>query len=315
MLIGYRKLKPVLDKDAYSASAQHIIEYALWVEIFKPLLDILSSGSRQNAASSVFKRALQKGDINYTGDFFFGKFSAAISRELISLGAKFNKTLKAYRLPMAKIPIDIRDLIAQGRMEALRKEDAVNKALVEMGSKKIDVDFKQRADDIVRDLGKQFTKTVTPKDVETPYNVEHFKEAYNENLNLYINDWSSTAIYRLRSKMSEQVAQGFRADETSKIIQAEFGVSKNKAKFLARQETSLLVSAYREQRYTDAGYNEYIWQTSHDERVRSAHKELNGRKFSWNNPPIVDPATGRKAHPGEDFGCRCLAIPVIRIGV
>jgi len=115
--------------------------------------------------------------------------------------------------------------------------------------------------------------------------------------------------------MSEQVAQGFRADETSKIIQAEFGVSKNKAKFLARQETSLLVSAYREQRYTDAGIREYIWQSSHDERVRKSHKELNGRKFSWDNPPIVDPATGRKAHPGEDFGCRCIAVPVIRIGV
>ena len=315
MLIGYRKLKPVLDKDAYSASAQHIIEYTLWTEIFKPLLDILKGDNRENAVSGQFRRAIQKGDITYTGEFFFGKFNAAISRELISLGAKFNKVLKAYRIPLAKIPIDVRDLIAQGRIAALKKEEAVNKTLVEMGEKDFSVDFKQRAEDIVQDLGKQFTRTVTPKEVETPYEAEHLKEAYNENLNIYINDWSNTAIFRLRSKMSEQVAQGFRADETAKVIQAEFGVSKNKAKFLARQETSLLVSAYREQRYTDAGIREYIWQSSHDERVRKSHKELNGRKFSWDNPPIVDPATGRKAHPGEDFGCRCIAVPVIRIGV
>jgi SPP1 gp7 family putative phage head morphogenesis protein len=54
-----------------------------------------------------------------------------------------------------------------------------------------------------------------------------------------------------------------------------------------------------------------MWSTSHDRRVRDSHKELNGRVFTWDNPPIVDPARGRRAHPGQDYGCRCVAVPVM----
>ena len=47
----------------------------------------------------------------------------------------------------------------------------------------------------------------------------------------------------------------------------------------------------------------YEWRTRGDGRVRSSHRENDGQVFSWDNPP----PTG---HPGEDYGCRCRAIPV-----
>lgn len=50
----------------------------------------------------------------------------------------------------------------------------------------------------------------------------------------------------------------------------------------------------------EAGYTHYIWRTSGDNRVRSAHAQNEGRIFAWGSPP----PTG---HPGEDFGCRCRA--------
>jgi len=46
----------------------------------------------------------------------------------------------------------------------------------------------------------------------------------------------------------------------------------------------------------------YIWRTRLDSKVRSSHAINDGRIFSWGNPP----ATG---HPGEDYNCRCRAIP------
>jgi hypothetical protein len=46
----------------------------------------------------------------------------------------------------------------------------------------------------------------------------------------------------------------------------------------------------------------YIWRTAGDDKVRSSHAANNGRIFAWDNPP----ATG---HPGEDYGCRCVAEP------
>jgi hypothetical protein len=48
----------------------------------------------------------------------------------------------------------------------------------------------------------------------------------------------------------------------------------------------------------------YIWRTRSDDKVRSSHAANNGKIFAWDNPP----PTG---HPGDDFGCKCVAEPYI----
>ena len=48
----------------------------------------------------------------------------------------------------------------------------------------------------------------------------------------------------------------------------------------------------------------YVWRTQQDSKVRGAHRIHDGRSFSWSSPP----PTG---HPGQDFNCRCQAIPYI----
>ena len=44
----------------------------------------------------------------------------------------------------------------------------------------------------------------------------------------------------------------------------------------------------------------YIWRTQGDDKVRASHAANDGKIFAWDSPP----PTG---HPGEDFGCRCVA--------
>lgn len=48
----------------------------------------------------------------------------------------------------------------------------------------------------------------------------------------------------------------------------------------------------------------YVWYTREDDKVRATHGERHGQVFSWDNPP-------EGGHPGEDYGCRCLAIKYI----
>lgn len=48
--------------------------------------------------------------------------------------------------------------------------------------------------------------------------------------------------------------------------------------------------------------DQYVWRTRRDERVRRSHRMNDGRVFSWADAP----ATG---HPGEDYNCRCEAVP------
>lgn len=49
---------------------------------------------------------------------------------------------------------------------------------------------------------------------------------------------------------------------------------------------------------------QYVWRTQHDERVRTSHRVNDGRIFSWSDPPP-------SGHPGEDYNCRCEAVPYI----
>lgn len=72
-----------------------------------------------------------------------------------------------------------------------------------------------------------------------------------------------------------------------------------------------MVSSYRELRYKDIGVSKYEWSTSRDVRVRPDHRALNGQIFDWEHPPIVNKQTGKRANPGEDYNCRCLAVPVL----
>lgn len=96
----------------------------------------------------------------------------------------------------------------------------------------------------------------------------------------------------------------------SKDIQKAYSVSRSKALFIARDQMAKLNSEVTQFQQRDAGVTRYIWSTSGDERVRKSHAALDGKVFNWDSPPVVDKKTGRRAHPGEDYQCRCVALPV-----
>jgi SPP1 gp7 family putative phage head morphogenesis protein len=81
----------------------------------------------------------------------------------------------------------------------------------------------------------------------------------------------------------------------------------NRAKLIARDQTAKTNAAINQSRQEALGVDEYIWDTSGDERVRESHRRNNGKVFKWSKPPRD---TG---HPGHDVNCRCLARAVIKI--
>lgn len=118
-------------------------------------------------------------------------------------------------------------------------------------------------------------------------------------------------------EMQNIVEDGYTRGKTTrdmvKEIQDRFNVSKKKAKFWATDQLAKLNAEITQQQQTDCGVEEYVWSTSGDQRVRDKHRELNGKRFRWDNPPIVDDRTGRRAHPGQDYRCRCVALPVFNL--
>lgn len=115
------------------------------------------------------------------------------------------------------------------------------------------------------------------------------------------------------AKMQDIVLVGFRSGKTTtsiiKEIRQAYGVSKRKAQLIARDQMAKLNADITRSQQEDAGVREYTWRTSGDSRVRERHRKLDGKVFSWDNPPVVDLKTGRRCHPGQDYQCRCVAIP------
>lgn len=142
---------------------------------------------------------------------------------------------------------------------------------------------------------------IGPVLAKAPLKIE-IEAAIIANTNL-IKSLPTTYITQLRPLVLDGIQHGIRFEVLQKEILAKNNVTESRAKLIARDQIAKLNSSITEARQTQLGITKYEWQTSGDERVRTSHEANDGKVFSWDNPP----ATG---HPGQDFQCRCVAIPV-----
>ena len=98
------------------------------------------------------------------------------------------------------------------------------------------------------------------------------------------------------------------------------GITTKRAKFIARDQTSKIVSQLNQARQYDAGIKSYVWRTTENEKVvgtpgglypkgnkkHGNHYKRNGKIFYWSDPP-------EDGHPGDPINCECVAIPNIKI--
>lgn len=122
----------------------------------------------------------------------------------------------------------------------------------------------------------------------------------------------------MRSSILDGYVNGRSIRAVQKEIQEEYSVSKHKAQMLARDQIGSLNAQITQAQQRDAGVTHYKWSTSKDARVRDCHAELDGQIIAWDDPPEMwyetkkdgRVYTGRRCHPGEDYCCRCVPIPV-----
>ena len=119
------------------------------------------------------------------------------------------------------------------------------------------------------------------------------------------------AAQRVQDLAIRAVIEGGRSDEISGLIMAIGGTTKARANTIARTEVSRASTMFTQARAEAIGSDGYIWRSSEDSDVRDEHKELNGKFFKWDKPPVADKRTGIRAHAGCIWNCRCYAEPVI----
>lgn len=309
----------------------------LWELVYRPVVEqvrkLMPKGAVPadrdellNAGDAELKRALKSGQVQMTTskdlamfNLVGGKSSRGIADAMRSFGAKLDKVRGAYTCPASAVPGWVRaeatgytekskafHSVLDTTLKDLKKEiaDAVKKYDLTHATKKsvkgVDAGWKASAKGL--EVG-------VPELNET--GMAELAKGMAETAKIPIKDFAIEAIERLRDQVEENAEQGYRAEGLAERIRNEYAVSKARAQLIARQETANFMVNYRKARATEAGCTHYIWRSTNDDRVRAAHKAHNGRKFRYDDPPIVDPVTGRRGNPGNDFFCRCIDLPVL----
>jgi len=145
--------------------------------------------------------------------------------------------------------------------------------------------------------------------------VEQFKRINADK----ITSLRNTELQKLQGILDEAEAGGWQVDVLRNRILDDLDVTQARAELLARDQTLKLAADIAQERQTQSGIREYLWRTSQDERVRGnpsgkwprgMHFDLDGSIQSWDAPPVTN-ENGDRNHPGQDYQCRCIAMPVL----
>lgn len=325
------ELTPLKDNDEDYEALEKIIRRLWREEIYLPIVRMLGESPRvlENAKPQGLLQAIIGGRIQFFRGTFSGRFSALISKELKSLGAEWDRRTRTWKLPQSFLPIDVRNAIAASEHRFQQQVERIDTHLAKLLPEEIADRLKisERLDSTLWKVDRDFRGSLRALTIAPTLTKEQRKQIADEwqnNLKLPIKDWTQKEVEKLRGQIQESVFAGNRNTKIVKIIQGSHESSIKKAKFLARQETRLLLTKFKQTRYEAAGVQEYRWGISNNAiapsrnspwvrgQVRHDHGVLAGKIFRWDNPPITDTKTGARNNPGQDYNCRCYAIPIVK---
>lgn len=309
-------------KESYAKLIEKKISYYLDKFIYFPLFEIINEKPKAVNSQSdidIINQALKAGLIYYENGAFSAKdkFSNKIVLIFQKWGAKFNKYKKQYELPLNNIPEQIRIEIAQSKIKLEMKYQAIDTFLEDIQNNLDEyVDkmiFDEEVKTILDDAGDEVQKNTRKIAVIVPELDERQKQeiadTYTNSMRYYIKDFEEKRIPEMRAKVQELTLQGYRPDSIAKMLQKEYGIKERKAKFLSQNETSIMLAEYKRVTYQKIGFEYFKWSTIMDGKERERHKQLNGQIYRYDDPPYIDENLTRKGLPGEDYNCRCEAIP------
>lgn len=175
-------------------------------------------------------------------------------------------------------------------------------------------EVQQRDSQAWEELARTMGRTLR-REVEQAPTGELMRERLRTSVDL-ITSLPREAAQRVHHLTVEGILQGLRSEEVKEHILQTGRVTEGRARTIARTEVARTSSLLTEARAQYVGSEGYFWRTSGDADVRPEHRRLNGKFIRWEEPPVVDQKSGRRAHAGQDINCRCYMEPVLpEVGV
>lgn len=122
-----------------------------------------------------------------------------------------------------------------------------------------------------------------------------------------LEDLSAETAMRVERTVWDAFIKQTPRSELASDLMDEMDIERNRAEFIARDQTTKLGNDMNRIRQEQAGIEQYIWRHSGKVNFREEHKERDGEIFSWDDPP-------EGGHPGEEPNCGCTAEAYIDLG-
>jgi len=195
-------------------------------------------------------------------------------------------------------------------------------------------------DDNGNDGSSSDTNSNTNTNIDYTSSLDVFKEDkwtkkiskdYVYNMNYWVKKWKAKEIIKMRRDVLEMVQSGARIETIQKYFEKEWKIAKDKAAFLARNESEIASSVLKAVHYQRQGCTHFFWLQSTSIDKRELHLEYSKEKgnkygiggtniFSYDNPPIIEELKirkgkgqyyvipkpgGQRGLPGQTYNCGC----------
>lgn len=170
-----------------------------------------------------------------------------------------------------------------------------------------------------RDLGESLKKIsggITIKVPDMPAALqEQITAATAENVGL-IKSIQQQYHERISQLVLRSAATGGRgAAEIFEGIRHYDGLTENRAKLIAIDQTRKITTAMNVERAKSVGMKRFEWvHSGGGADPRKLHLRYDGKVFDYDNPPVIDERTGERGFPGQLVNCKCTMVPVLELG-
>lgn len=128
---------------------------------------------------------------------------------------------------------------------------------------------------------------------------------YTYNMEFWVKKWEAKNISLMRQDVLKMIGKGARVPRIQEYFEKRWKIAKDKAHFLAVNESHLAASVIKAADYQALGAPGYIWGRSSSKEKRELHKHYYGQFFTWDDKPIIDEKLGIRGYPRQIWNCKC----------
>jgi len=321
-----KTIGPVYHYDIYTDAIQSEVMAYFQDVIFTPLdskvtkMDATRHNSRESDALSA---AIFAGVIWYDADVgaFFGQFDRHTSAALSAMeGAKYRMRSRAWQVARDKIPMGVRQSIELTRRTTSEKAAAALALLAlirsHAGDAETGINLIPAEKRILDAANDEFNRRLAEFGSERgAVGVPSDLKKVAEEIEIATRADAKRIMEEEAKRLADDIANLLRKNANPNDLKKTIENAKKRIAFrvraLSEHSAALLLSRFRYAQAKRLGISSYVWKTKLDNRVRHDHSLLEGKTFTWENPPVTNQETGARNNPGEDYNCRC--VPLLKL--